>query len=62
MAHSVELIEAELAKASQFTESTQSSHEDDKDIAIILPEGLVSDLDLSKHTEGSWPSSKNVSQ
>lgn len=26
------------------------------------PERLVPDLDLSRHTEGSWPSSKNVSQ
>ena len=26
------------------------------------PEGLIPDLDLSRHTKKNWPSSKNVSQ
>ncbi len=29
---------------------------------IVEPESLIEDLDLSLHTEGNWPSSKNVSQ
>lgn len=29
---------------------------------LVAPEGLVKDLDLSAHMDGSWPSSKNVSQ
>ena len=32
------------------------------EISLMKPESLVDDLDLSLHTEGSWPSSKNVSQ
>ena len=28
----------------------------------LQPEGRVPDLDLSLHTKGHWPSSKNVSQ
>jgi hypothetical protein len=31
-------------------------------INVEEPEGIVIDLDLSKHLDGSWPSSKNVSQ
>jgi hypothetical protein len=26
------------------------------------PEGRVPDLDLRQHTDGNWPSSRNVSQ
>ena len=34
------------------------------DVVVLdeTPEGLVDDLDLSKHTKGYWPSSKNVTQ
>lgn len=51
-----------LDKAAPTEQSTNSSGTSDKDSIGIQPEGLVPDLDLSKHTTGSWPSSKNVSQ
>jgi hypothetical protein len=48
------------------TENTKVSYEksdDEKKVSVDkTPEGLISSLDLSKHLDGSWPSSKNVSQ